>query len=950
METAHIPRVEACHVKNHDSGLVNNGRSDTFELPEEEIRLQSANDDFSNDDIIGISISRVQTHLRSPTTPATEKARAMDMPVDYFQQVPTLHEDSDAESESDEVENDETPGTPYEEVRPPASQEIQSTKPAAVRGVSTTPIKTELQSSESKEVQEPDLAIETRADPEAGSRSSVNLGEVYQEPRSHAAASHSPLRPSSPSSVDAGIYPSRALQNDLANINGGSDDVVNSRTARSSITKSLLGRSGSLRRRSFSASSTSLLVSLKKILPDSPLSQSSKGNSLLNAPGAKAFGQRSLNSGQSTPIHGRQSPVSQKPTQELESNAAMVREDKAESSHDQTRPAEHQVDGNVEPLLSPVSPKTKPVHRQRSNSEGSLYLRRKFTDAATYDDIHAFSHVSEMVNSRFKAITDSFRDSNIKFPSLATIRPILKRRISPEALDGKLSNTSSVRDAHQSERLIVADRIESESTQQRAHPILARALSKASGDLVILGGYRGSILRSAKPPHRQLWVPIKVGLNLRKVDLEVGLTREDEESMEDTIIPGEVLSHIGPIDICRRLLRHLHKCPNTRDRKLRIHNWGYDWRLSPDLTSGRLIKFLEGLPSNQPGVPPEERGALVVAHSLGGLVTRHAVNQRPELFAGVVFAGTPQHCVNILGPLRKGDDVLLSSRVLTAQVNFSVRTSYALLPESGRCFIQKDTNERMDVDFFDPKSWHEYRLSPCVNPPLPPTSTDQADRRKSIIATLADGVHAANRRSGSFENNGSAQRPVSSGQPSTSNGVSKETARGLVAQDLEGSAGGAVGPAMMQNNQRPSVATTVTISRKEAQKYLERVLAEVLTFKQNLNFIQSHQDNNLYPPHSLIFGKTVPTVFGAKVASRDAIKHSDAFDDLAFAAGDGVVLASAAQLPDGYRCVNNGRVESDRGHVGLLGDLEGVGKCIEAVIDARRKGVGLGKEHIRREE
>jgi hypothetical protein len=34
---------------------------------------------------------------------------------------------------------------------------------------------------------------------------------------------------------------------------------------------------------------------------------------------------------------------------------------------------------------------------------------------------------------------------------------------------------------------------------------------------------------------------------------------------------------------------------------------------------------------------------------LGGLITRWAVNFRPDLFAGVVYAGVPQTCVNILG-------------------------------------------------------------------------------------------------------------------------------------------------------------------------------------------------------------------------------------------------------------------------------------------------------------
>ncbi|KAK4936901.1 hypothetical protein LTR28_010017, partial [Elasticomyces elasticus] len=63
---------------------------------------------------------------------------------------------------------------------------------------------------------------------------------------------------------------------------------------------------------------------------------------------------------------------------------------------------------------------------------------------------------------------------------------------------------------------------------------------------------------------------------------------------------------------------------------------------------------------------------------------------------------------------------------------------------------------------------------------------------------------------------------------------------------------------------------------------------------------------------------------------------------LAFASGDGVVLARAAMLPPGYRLSQGGIVSSERGHVTLLGDLEAVGRCLNALAAARKKGVGRG--------
>ncbi len=437
-------------------------------------------------------------------------------------------------------------------------------------------------------------------------------------------------------------------------------------------------------------------------------------------------------------------------------------------------------------------------------------------------------------------------------------------------------------------------------------------------------------------------------MNLRRVDLEVGLNPVDEERMTDTIIPSGVLSHIGPVDICRRLLRRLKKSSRARPGFLRVHNYGYDWRLSPHLLSRQLINFLKSLESNSPEIKGRDRGAVVIAHSLGGMITRHAVNQRPDLFAGIVYAGVPQHCVNILGPLRKGDDVLLSSRVLTAQVNFTLRTSYALLPESGRCFINKKTGERYDVDFFDVKTWEEHCLSPCVSNSA---SIARPEQQKSIMDTLSESLPSlpfTNKRN-SIVRRGSP--PVQELQSSLkdakdavkddANSTAQKAEEALSlprGQPLEPSMGSSP-----QASNRESVATACTIPRAEALAYLRRTLTLVRQFKQELAFKPAHQAADVYPPIAVLYSNSVPTVFGARVDSREAIKRSDAYDNLAFAAGDGIVLSRSARPPEGYKIVKGGLVRSERGHIGLLGDLEAVGKCLRAISDARHRGVGTGK-------
>ena len=625
-----------------------------------------------------------------------------------------------------------------------------------------------------------------------------------------------------------------------------------------------------------------------------------------------------------------------------------------------TAPVEDPI-GDLSPLQAP-SARTRGKHSfvgsnptlRRSSSDQSLYLRASST-ASSLEHRPQYEHIHSQTNSRFKAIKDTLQDSSSRLLSMPTLhlqdlrsdwgyKQFLSdahhRRTETNQTDDTLISTTSPPEANVHSPSAIPRAKSTRKSAAATYPVLFEAMSELTGDVVVMGGYRGSILRSAKPPHRQLWVPMKVGLNLRKVDLEVGLNPEDEERMAETVIPDGILSHVGPVDICRRLLKRLQKCENAVRGELRVHNYGYDWRLSPHLLSRRLIKYLEGLPCNAPDVPPHKRGAYVIAHSLGGLITRHAVNQRPELFAGVLYAGVPQHCVNILGPLRHGDDVLLSSRVLTAQVNFTFRTSFALLPEQGHCFINKRTKEEYRLNFFDPAVWDEFRLSPCINRPLPAPglSSINLPLRKRFSTMLSN---SSTDDSIGAEDSTSDQSPTPSGH-STSNSTSAAAASKLKPPKPKGEI--LPGPTTDPRGSSTTGPSTqpVTIPAAAARDYLARTLSEVLAFKHETLHREDHQSSNRYPPFAVLYSKSVPTVYGARVNSRESIKYADAYDDLAFAAGDGVCLASAAMLPTGYRVIKGGLVKSDRGHIGLLGDLEGVGACLKALVKGRKEGVGIG--------
>ncbi|KAH8793003.1 hypothetical protein F5882DRAFT_322798 [Hyaloscypha sp. PMI_1271] len=592
---------------------------------------------------------------------------------------------------------------------------------------------------------------------------------------------------------------------------------------------------------------------------------------------------------------------------------------------------------------------------RRSTSDNSL-LYHSLSRASSLGDDTRFEKHTEQVNSRVKAIRDSLQDrSSFRMPTMPSMPKVLPPAIHKRTPDTVTKTATDIGLTGAAiSRPEAAIGSASPMTEGSASTAFDRALKSLTGDVVIMGGYRGSVLRSTKT-NRQVWVPVKVGLNIRKVDLEVGLNPEDEERMPETIYPSGMLQNIGPVDISRRLFKRLSECENARNGRLRVYDYGYDWRLSPHLLSRQLTEFLDKLPSNS-AKGGSGSGALVIAHSLGGLITRHVVNDRPELFSGVVYAGVPKSCVNILGPLRNGDAVLLSSRVLTAQVNFTLRTSFVLLPEEGGCFFDINTRQKYPVDFFSIDDWIKYRWSPCTDPPLPPRNPQSGglggllNKSSSLLNLPLAGKKSI---SGTSPPQASANTYDDENQNHSQSPPTMTTRAADIVRGSDGGTDRTLAPQMGSNTNpvskghstNQSVSTAVTIPREKAIAYLRRTLAETKKFKQELHFKPELSESNQYPPMAVIYGKSIPTVYGAKVDGREGIPCSDVYDNLAFASGDGVCLAREAMLPDGYKAVNGGRISSDRGHVTLLGDLNAVGRALEAVIKGRVKGIGKGVLH-----
>ncbi|KAM3161492.1 GPI inositol-deacylase [Lachancea thermotolerans] len=388
--------------------------------------------------------------------------------------------------------------------------------------------------------------------------------------------------------------------------------------------------------------------------------------------------------------------------------------------------------------------------------------------------------------------------------------------------------------------------------------------NELDGNIVILGGYRGSILRDAETKKR-VWIPIRAGLNIRKVDLLIGPKDEDEIEAQHKLYADGMLTHLGPVDVCKKLIKKLRNNTNVS-----IEEFGYDWRLSLEIPAKQLAKKLQEIYDKQ----VEKKGTYLIAHSMGGLVAHKVLQDHTHLIRGIIYVGSPSQCANILGPLRFGDEVIFNKSILSAEATFFMRSSFYFLPFDGRCFANKETLERYDLDFFDPDVWKKYGLSPLVD----------EERTKSEDEIK---IPSPDKDRFSLIPHVDMMRSLSSGNDT----VSFQT------------------------------------PYNECEEYLVRTLKRTKKYLASLDYDETKN----YPPLAIVYGNRVPTVRGAKVSDRDQIKRGE-YDEFYYGPGDGVVHHKWL-LPEkrGFPVV--AKVASECAHVSLMTDFEAMAKAFISLVD-----------------
>lgn len=460
--------------------------------------------------------------------------------------------------------------------------------------------------------------------------------------------------------------------------------------------------------------------------------------------------------------------------------------------------------------------------------------------------------------------------------------------------------------------------------------------SEIKGNIVLLGGYRGLVLRDAKT-HKRVWVPLTAGLKLRKVNLLLGPSDEDELRASETIVPDGVLKNIGPVDLCKRFYKKLKANPNAN-----VHEFGYDWRLSGDIISQQLVDFLQKL-KDETG-----EGTIVIGHSMGGMMAHGALQLRPDLFRGLLYVGSPSECLNILGPIRFGDNVIMSDKVLTFETNFMMRSLFNFLPLLGRVFCNMEKNEYYDLDYFDPDVWVEYNLNPLVA-----KKRQERELRLLLLSTVLPSdltLSSGMRLPTGIRLPSGTQSPTSSGSRSEKSnnhfGFSSFSYALKIAKRKTLSS-------LLQLSSSPtSLITTLddesddeekySFTFSESYDYLKRTLARTRKYIDGLEF--KPELEHRYPPLAVVYGNKVPLVRGLNVRSLQDIKDGNYYEFF-YGHGDGVIHQKWL-MPErkGFRFYNAetgegeivGKFALDCGHVDLMTDFKAMGEGLAAIVEAEK--------------
>lgn len=219
--------------------------------------------------------------------------------------------------------------------------------------------------------------------------------------------------------------------------------------------------------------------------------------------------------------------------------------------------------------------------------------------------------------------------------------------------------------------------------------------------LVFIHGIKGAELRNAEGS--LVWLGARHVIRSQKGELALPYEWKGEEQKRDGVQASGVLKsvYVIPWIAGEEVYGPFLKQAAKMDRP--FYPFSYDWRRDNNETVDLFRKFLREVRDRH------NKPVQVVAHSMGGLITRAALAEEPELFSSVVFVGVPFNGgLSFLEDMHAGASVGRNARILSPEVYFTLPAAYTLFQEGpSRIF---ENGKEIELDFYNADDWVKNRL------------------------------------------------------------------------------------------------------------------------------------------------------------------------------------------------------------------------------------------------
>jgi pimeloyl-ACP methyl ester carboxylesterase len=205
------------------------------------------------------------------------------------------------------------------------------------------------------------------------------------------------------------------------------------------------------------------------------------------------------------------------------------------------------------------------------------------------------------------------------------------------------------------------------------------------------------------------WLGLKQILGFDRQSLALPLEWQDGFQKKDELLAFQVLQNVALQKIYSPFFKWMKK------EAYDIYPFSYDWRRSLLESVDALKQFI------QPIV--EKKGpVLLIAHSMGGLVSFRLLTDSPNLFQGALFAGVPFGSgVDFAQDMHKGSAAGFNKSITDFSAHFSWPAPYVFFPlttENNR--VVDPNGEAVDFDWQEPQDWQDKKLSVFKNQQLDP--------------------------------------------------------------------------------------------------------------------------------------------------------------------------------------------------------------------------------------